>query len=170
MLNLSFTLYRYPSFGVHRTQGNMTSSIVSRFLTSLKHHNANLNGRCIRYYFATYYHDDNNVICNHNLQSRYNYYTYYQNHQYHSWIHKDYSLNMKQILSKFGGFSFLTSASSHYLSVAEVTDLLRQERGKDLCVINISPEYCYVDHLIICSGSSTRHLKGMANSLKSQVG
>ena len=77
---------------------------------------------------------------------------------------------MKQILSRFGGFSFLTSASSQYLSVAEVTDLLRQERGKDICAINISPEYCYADHLIICSGSSTRHLKGMANSLKSQVG
>ncbi|XP_063306781.1 mitochondrial assembly of ribosomal large subunit protein 1 [Pelobates fuscus] len=40
--------------------------------------------------------------------------------------------------------------------------LLRQENGKDVCVIKIPPEVKYAEYFVIVSGFSTRHLQAMA--------
>nr|XP_032817054.1 mitochondrial assembly of ribosomal large subunit protein 1 [Petromyzon marinus] len=39
---------------------------------------------------------------------------------------------------------------------------LHQENGRDLCVINVPPELNYVDYFVVVTGSSTRHLRAMA--------
>ncbi|EDV26423.1 Mitochondrial assembly of ribosomal large subunit protein 1 [Trichoplax sp. H2] len=141
----------------------MNFTIFSRFLNPItKHRPINLNG--YHRYYATYWLNHNRPCKNPESTL-----SCYRHQHHHTWIQKDVLSNMKGALANFGGsFSFLTNSTSNYLSVAQVTDLLRQERGKDVCAINISPEYCYVDHIVICSGSSTRHLRGMATSLKSQ--
>ncbi|KAG9476261.1 hypothetical protein GDO78_003036 [Eleutherodactylus coqui] len=43
-----------------------------------------------------------------------------------------------------------------------LVNLLRQENGKDLCVIRIPPEMNYVDYFVVVGGTSNRHLQAMA--------
>ncbi|KAM3929285.1 mitochondrial assembly of ribosomal large subunit protein 1 [Leptodactylus fuscus] len=43
-----------------------------------------------------------------------------------------------------------------------LVNLLRQENGKDLCVIRIPPEMKYVEYFVVVGGTSTRHLQAMA--------
>ncbi|XP_018425596.1 PREDICTED: mitochondrial assembly of ribosomal large subunit protein 1 [Nanorana parkeri] len=43
-----------------------------------------------------------------------------------------------------------------------LVNLLRQENGKDLCVIRIPQEMKYVEYFVIVGGTSTRHLKALA--------
>ncbi|KAM4027786.1 mitochondrial assembly of ribosomal large subunit protein 1 [Anomaloglossus baeobatrachus] len=43
-----------------------------------------------------------------------------------------------------------------------LVNLLRQENGKDLCVIRVPPEMKYVEYFVIVGGTSTRHLQAMA--------
>ncbi|XP_063777793.1 mitochondrial assembly of ribosomal large subunit protein 1 [Pseudophryne corroboree] len=43
-----------------------------------------------------------------------------------------------------------------------IVDLLRQENGKDLCVIRVPPEMKYVEYFVIVGGTSSRHLQAMA--------
>ncbi|XP_077088728.1 mitochondrial assembly of ribosomal large subunit protein 1 [Siphateles boraxobius] len=46
--------------------------------------------------------------------------------------------------------------------VGLLVSVLRQENASDICVIRVSPELRYTDHMIIVSGSSPRHLSAMA--------
>ncbi|KYO26806.1 mitochondrial assembly of ribosomal large subunit protein 1 [Alligator mississippiensis] len=46
-----------------------------------------------------------------------------------------------------------------------VVTLLRQENAKDICVIQVPPEFKYSDYFIIVSGTSTRHVQAMAQYL-----
>ncbi|KAK7158401.1 hypothetical protein R3I93_009574 [Phoxinus phoxinus] len=46
--------------------------------------------------------------------------------------------------------------------VGLLVSVLRQENASDICVIRVSPELRYTDHMIIASGSSPRHLGAMA--------
>ncbi|XP_030045825.1 mitochondrial assembly of ribosomal large subunit protein 1 [Microcaecilia unicolor] len=39
--------------------------------------------------------------------------------------------------------------------------LLRQENGRDICVVRLPPEMKYTDYFVIVSASSTRHLQAM---------
>jgi len=48
--------------------------------------------------------------------------------------------------------------------VGLLVSALRQENASDICVIRVSPELRYTDHMIIVSGSSPRHLSAMAES------
>ncbi|CAN2389808.1 negative regulation of mitochondrial translation [Pristimantis euphronides] len=43
-----------------------------------------------------------------------------------------------------------------------LVNLLRQENGKDLCVIRVPPEMKYADYFVVVGGTSTRHLQAMA--------
>ncbi|KAF7708408.1 mitochondrial assembly of ribosomal large subunit protein 1 [Silurus meridionalis] len=43
-----------------------------------------------------------------------------------------------------------------------LVSLLREENAADICAIRVSDELKYTDYFIIVSGSSTRHLKAMA--------
>ncbi|XP_069814887.1 mitochondrial assembly of ribosomal large subunit protein 1 [Dendropsophus ebraccatus] len=43
-----------------------------------------------------------------------------------------------------------------------LVNLLRQENGKDLCVIRVPPEMKYVEYFVIVGGTSTRHIQAMA--------
>ncbi|XP_066263772.1 uncharacterized protein [Branchiostoma lanceolatum] len=48
------------------------------------------------------------------------------------------------------------------LSIDDLVEELRGENAKDICVIKVPLSLKYVDFLVIVSGSSTRHLKSMA--------
>ncbi|XP_075683405.1 mitochondrial assembly of ribosomal large subunit protein 1 [Rhinoderma darwinii] len=43
-----------------------------------------------------------------------------------------------------------------------LVNLLRQENGRDLCVIRVPPEFKYVEYFVVVGGTSTRHLQAMA--------
>lgn len=43
-----------------------------------------------------------------------------------------------------------------------MVSLLREENALDVCVIRVPDELKYTDYFIIVSGSSTRHLRAMA--------
>lgn len=44
--------------------------------------------------------------------------------------------------------------------------MLRKENAIDLCVIKIPKEYAYVDYMCIITGSSYRHMLGVANFVR----
>ncbi|XP_078448650.1 mitochondrial assembly of ribosomal large subunit protein 1 [Lampetra planeri] len=48
------------------------------------------------------------------------------------------------------------------MSLDVLVAALHQENGRDLCVINVPPELNYVDYFVVVTGSSTRHLRAMA--------
>ena len=45
-------------------------------------------------------------------------------------------------------------------------DLLRKENAIDLCVIRIPKELSYVDYMCIITGSSYRHMSGIASFVR----
>lgn len=45
-------------------------------------------------------------------------------------------------------------------------DVLRKENAIDLCVIKIPKEHAYVDYMCIVTGSSYRHMLGMASFVR----
>ncbi|XP_072268619.1 mitochondrial assembly of ribosomal large subunit protein 1 [Pyxicephalus adspersus] len=47
-------------------------------------------------------------------------------------------------------------------NISLLVNLLRQENGRDLCVIRIPPEMKYVEYFVIVGGMSTRHLQALA--------
>ncbi|XP_068944823.1 mitochondrial assembly of ribosomal large subunit protein 1 [Petaurus breviceps papuanus] len=49
--------------------------------------------------------------------------------------------------------------------IALLVSLLRQENARDICVIQLSPALRYADHLVVASGTSTRHLRALAQRL-----
>ena len=53
--------------------------------------------------------------------------------------------------------------------VEEVVDLLRNEKAQDICVILVPPECKYVDHMVIVTGRSTRHIQAMAAYIRWMV-
>ncbi|XP_019637437.1 PREDICTED: mitochondrial assembly of ribosomal large subunit protein 1-like [Branchiostoma belcheri] len=55
-----------------------------------------------------------------------------------------------------------TERSKGVLTIGELVEELRGENAKDICVIKVPLSMKYVDFLVIVSGSSTRHLKSMA--------
>ena len=55
------------------------------------------------------------------------------------------------------------------MTINELTEFLKTENAIDVSVIGVSPEKCYVDYMVICSGSSTRHIRRMAGALASKV-
>ena len=46
--------------------------------------------------------------------------------------------------------------------VDELVTLLTEEKGDNICVIDIPAERKFVEHMVIVTGRSTRHLKAMA--------
>ncbi|CAM4695890.1 hypothetical protein PO909_008737 [Leuciscus waleckii] len=54
------------------------------------------------------------------------------------------------------------SDTTRGFDVGLLVSVLRQENASDICVIRVSPELRYTDHMIIVSGSSPRHLSAMA--------
>ncbi|KAG1942873.1 mitochondrial assembly of ribosomal large subunit protein 1 isoform X2 [Pimephales promelas] len=58
----------------------------------------------------------------------------------------------------------LQTDTARGFDVGLLVSALRQENASDICVIRVSPELRYTDHMIIVSGSSPRHLSAMAES------
>ncbi|KAK7112023.1 hypothetical protein V1264_011542 [Littorina saxatilis] len=50
--------------------------------------------------------------------------------------------------------------------VEEMVTVLEHENGIDIQVIDIPPEVCFVDHMVIVSGKSLRHMRAMAASIE----
>uniref|UniRef100_A0A8C5M701 Mitochondrial assembly of ribosomal large subunit protein 1 n=1 Tax=Leptobrachium leishanense TaxID=445787 RepID=A0A8C5M701_9ANUR len=50
----------------------------------------------------------------------------------------------------------------HGFNLDVLVSLLRQENGRDVCVIQVPPEVKYVEYFVIVSGFSTRHIQAMA--------
>lgn len=55
------------------------------------------------------------------------------------------------------------------MNVEELVQFLREENGKDICVIELSPELDYVKYFVICSGMGSRHIGRMADNLVAKV-
>nr|XP_033786765.1 mitochondrial assembly of ribosomal large subunit protein 1 [Geotrypetes seraphini] len=54
-----------------------------------------------------------------------------------------------------------TEALLSSFNIDGLVALLRQENGRDICVIRVAPEMRYTDYFVIVSASSTRHLQAM---------
>lgn len=50
--------------------------------------------------------------------------------------------------------------------IEDLVDLLRKENAIDLCVIRIPKEFSYVDYMCIITGSSFRHMSGIASFVR----
>lgn len=55
------------------------------------------------------------------------------------------------------------------MSIGELVEFLREENAQDICVINVPPEREYVNYLVTCTGTGTRHIGRMADSLTWEV-
>ena len=53
--------------------------------------------------------------------------------------------------------------------VGELCDLLRAENMYDVCALALRPELGYVDHMVIASGISKRHLRAVAMKINQVV-
>lgn len=49
--------------------------------------------------------------------------------------------------------------------VEELVTVLEDQNGVDIQVINIPPEACFVDHMVIVSGKSLRHMRAMSSTI-----
>lgn len=50
--------------------------------------------------------------------------------------------------------------------VEELVTVLEDQNGVDIQVINIPPEACFVDHMVIVSGKSLRHMLAMSSTIQ----
>lgn len=51
------------------------------------------------------------------------------------------------------------------LTIKELFEFLKEENAKEICVIKVPPSLQYVSHFVTCTGTSSRHIKRMAESL-----
>ena len=51
----------------------------------------------------------------------------------------------------------------------ELVQFLREENGRDICVIRVPPEREYVEYFVVCSGLGTRHIHTMADNLAAEA-
>ena len=56
------------------------------------------------------------------------------------------------------------------MTISELVEFLREENAKEICVIRVPPEREYVNYLVTCAGTGTRHIRRMADSLAWEVG
>lgn len=66
-------------------------------------------------------------------------------------------------LTPIGGQSGVFDAS-------ELVTVLREENGRDICVIAVPKVMNYVDHVVLVTGRSTRHLRALAEYVRWLVG
>lgn len=52
------------------------------------------------------------------------------------------------------------------IDVEELVDILRKENALDVFVVKVPPEYRYVEHMVIVSGKSGKHMLGMAEFVR----
>lgn len=64
-------------------------------------------------------------------------------------------------ITKLVIFIFLDGKTGVY-DIEDLVDLLRKENAIDICVIKLPKEYSYVDFMCIVTGSSFRHMSGIA--------
>lgn len=55
------------------------------------------------------------------------------------------------------------------MSIGELVEFLQEENARDICVISVSPEREYVNYLVTCAGTGSRHIGRMADSLAWEV-
>ena len=54
-------------------------------------------------------------------------------------------------------------------TIQELFQYLKEENGKEICVIQVPPTLQYVSYFVTCIGNSSRHIKQMAENLCYQV-
>ena len=59
--------------------------------------------------------------------------------------------------------------TNRMMTIEELIKFLEAESAEDVCVIHVPPERRYVEYLVVCSGSSTRHIRRMADALACEV-
>lgn len=62
--------------------------------------------------------------------------------------------------------SFILGGKTGVYDIEDLVELLKKENAIDLCVIKVPKEYSYVDYLCIVTGSSFRHMGGMADFVR----
>ena len=68
------------------------------------------------------------------------------------------------------GYIFKNSLNFSALNaIDEVVEVLRNENATDVCVVRTPAALVYADYLVSASGSSTRHLRAVAEGLKRKV-
>ncbi len=60
-------------------------------------------------------------------------------------------------------------ARSSPMSIEELVDFLRGERGEEVAVIRVPPEREYVNYFVTCMGLGGRHIQRMADNLAAEV-
>ena len=59
-----------------------------------------------------------------------------------------------------------TGGQTGVFDVNELVTVLREENGRDICVIAVPKEMNYVDHLVLVTGRSTRHITALAEYVR----
>ena len=59
-----------------------------------------------------------------------------------------------------------TGGQTGVFDVNELVTVLREENGRDICVISVPKEMNYVDHLVLVTGRSTRHITALAEYVR----
>ena len=49
---------------------------------------------------------------------------------------------------------------------SELVTVLREENGRDICVMTVPPVMNYVDHIVLVTGRSTRHIRALAEYVR----
>lgn len=66
-------------------------------------------------------------------------------------------------------FSVLQGGQHGVFDVEEMVAVLEDENGVDIKVIDIPPEIRFVDHMVVVSAKSLRHMRAMAASIEWMV-
>ena len=62
--------------------------------------------------------------------------------------------------------SFCTGGTLGVFDVGEIVAVLEDENGVDIQVLDIPPEARFVDHMVVVSAKSLRHMRAMAASIE----
>lgn len=62
--------------------------------------------------------------------------------------------------------SILSEHSTEKIDVQELVEYIKSNKGQKVVVIKIPPDLKYADLMIICSGSSRRHINGVAELIR----
>ena len=55
-----------------------------------------------------------------------------------------------------------TGGERGVFEIEELVDLLQRENCRDICVLRVDPSLGYVDHMVVVTCTSARHIAGLA--------
>ena len=67
-------------------------------------------------------------------------------------------------------YLYISGGENGVFDIEDLVELLRCDNADDICVISIASELEFVDHMVIVTGRSIRHITAIAFYVKKLVG